>query len=570
MQKSVLILLASLVLGTIFGFLDVSSFIADQSLSNITGYGIGAAAVTILGIAGLIRLSWVIAGTVINGLLIAAFAYFASNGILTGEFTGQTVVATPLLMIILLPLPFWVSYAQTRHFDYAIVYQSAWNICWRVFGALASLFWVAIYSTASGIGSDIVDSELMRFVPWLIGGAIAGVVAILTDRLEPSFISPRSRFIAHLVGPQLLLPLMAMMMLIVFFGTESDSDSQFSISLTLWAMLSWSIIATIIAERNEAERLQCGYDRLGKIAVIAVLAFGFLTAWLLYGDYQSFGLVPVDVTFIYLTVIGLIYGFAYLWALTGGAAWAQRLRCINLVMVLPVYCIFALALTDALSPLRVAAQQQVSMALAGDARFTEHSVKQLMKWGQPGADALKTLREAVVDKPELGKLLGTLLPEKSKPLSVPEQVITPTQGLKLRDQLIEQAVFVPDNEEIQQITRNAFTLMPDYLFQNYASLCAVTEANTGCTIYLADFLPQATGKVILIDSGKADPLRFQALQVNGTNSASLQTFVHGDITDEDKGGAMVAVAGCGVNAMQFGKALVLALDGFDKKKACQL
>ncbi|MGQ5720011.1 hypothetical protein [Pseudochrobactrum asaccharolyticum] len=570
MQKSVLILLASLVLGTIFGFLDVSSFIADQSLSNITGYGIGAAAVTILGIAGLIRLSWVIAGTVINGLLIAAFAYFASNGILTGEFTGQTVVATPLLMIILLPLPFWVSYAQTRHFDYAIVYQSAWNICWRVFGALASLFWVAIYSTASGIGSDIVDPELMRFVPWLIGGAIAGVVAILTDRLEPSFISPRSRFIAHLVGPQLLLPLMAMMMLIVFFGTESDSDSQFSISLTLWAMLSWSIIATIIAERNEAERLQGGYDRLGKIAVIAVLAFGFLTAWLLYGDYQSFGLVPVDVTFIYLTVIGLIYGFAYLWALTGGAAWAQRLRCINLVMVLPVYCIFALALTDALSPLRVAAQQQVSMALAGDARFTEHSVKQLMKWGQPGADALKTLREAVVDKPELGKLLGTLLPEKSKPLSVPEQVITPTQGLKLRDQLIEQAVFVPDNEEIQQITRNAFTLMPDYLFQNYASLCAVTEANTGCTIYLADFLPQATGKVILIDSGKADPLRFQALQVNGTNSASLQTFVHGDITDEDKGGAMVAVAGCDVNAMQFGKALVLALDGFDKKKACQL
>lgn len=570
MQKPVFILIASLVLGTIFGFLDVSSFIADQGLSNITGYGIGAAAVTILGIAGLIRLSWVIAGAVINGLLIAAFAYFASNGILTGEFTGQTVVATPLLMIILLPLPFWVSYAQTRHFDYAIVYQSAWNICWRVFGALASLFWVAIYSTASGIGSDIVDPELMRFFPWLIGGAIAGVVAILTDRLEPSFISPRPRFIAHLIGPQLLLPLMAMMMLIVFFSTEAVNDSQFSISLTLWAMLSWSIIATIIAERNEAERLQGGYDRLGKIAVIAVLAFGFLTAWLLYGDYQSFGLVPVDVTFIYLTVIGLIYGFAYLWALTGGAAWAQRLRCINLVMVLPVYCIFALALTDALSPLRVAAQQQVSMALAGDARFTEHSVKQLMKWGQPGADALKTLREAVVDKPELGKLLGTLLPEKSKPLSVPEQVITPTQGLKLRDQLIEQAVFVPDNEEIQQITRNAFTLMPDYLFQNYASLCAVTEANTGCTIYLADFLPQATGKVILIDSGKADPLRFQALQVNGTNSASLQTFVHGDITDEDKGGAMVAVAGCDVNAMQFGKALVLALDGFDKKKACQL
>ncbi len=570
MQKPVFILIASLVLGTIFGFLDVSSFIDDQGLSNITGYGIGAAAVTILGIAGLIRLLWVIAGAVINGLLIAAFAYFASNGILTGEFTGQTVVATPLLMIILLPLPFWVSYAQTRHFDYAIVYQSAWNICWRVFGALASLFWVAIYSTASGIGSDIVDPELMRFFPWLIGGAIAGVVAILTDRLEPSFISPRSRFIAHLIGPQLLLPLMAMMMLIVFFSTEAVNDSQFSISLTLWAMLSWSIIATIIAERNEAERLQGGYDRLGKIAVIAVLAFGFLTAWLLYGDYQSFGLVPVDVTFIYLTVIGLIYGFAYLWALTGGAAWAQRLRCINLVMVLPVYCIFALALTDALSPLRVAAQQQVSMALAGDARFTEHSVKQLMKWGQPGADALKTLREAVVDKPELGKLLGTLLPEKSKPLSVPEQVITPTQGLKLRDQLIEQAVFVPDNEEIQQITRNAFTLMPDYLFQNYASLCAVTEANTGCTIYLADFLPQATGKVILIDSGKADPLRFQALQVNGTNSASLQTFVHGDITDEDKGGAMVAVAGCDVNAMQFGKALVLALDGFDKKKACQL
>ena len=570
MQKPVFILIASLVLGTIFGFLDVSSFIADQGLSNITGYGIGAAAVTILGIAGLIRLSWVIAGAVLNGLLIAAFAYFASNGILTGEFTGQTVVATPLLMIILLPLPFWVSYAQTRHFDYAIVYQSAWNICWRVFGALASLFWVAIYSTASGIGSDIVDPELMRFFQWLIGGAIAGVVAILTDRLEPSFISPRSRFIAHLIGPQLLLPLMAMMMLIVFFSTEAVNDSQFSISLTLWAMLSWSIIATIIAERNEAERLQGGYDRLGKIAVIAVLAFGFLTAWLLYGDYQSFGLVPVDVTFIYLTVIGLIYGFAYLWALTGGAAWAQRLRCINLVMVLPVYCIFALALTDALSPLRVAAQQQVSMALAGDARFTENSVKQLMKWGQPGADALKTLREAAVDKPELGKLLGTLLPEKSKPLSIPEQVITPAQGLKLRDQLIEQAVFVPDNEEIQQITRNAFTLMPDYLFQNYASLCAVTEANTGCTIYLADFLPQATGKVILIDSGKADPLRFQALQVNGTNSASLQSFVHGDITDEDKGGAMVAVAGCDVNAMQFGKALVLALDGFDKKKACQL
>ncbi len=570
MQKYVLILLSGLILGGIFGLLDVSSIIADQNVNNVIGYGFATAVLTILATAGMIRLPWVIVGAVLNGLIISVLAFFATSGILTGEYSGQTVNTTPMLMIILLPLPFFVAYAQTRHFDYAIIYQSAWNICWRVFGALASLFWVAVYSTASGIGTDIVDPALMRFIPWLIAGAIAGVIAILTDRLEPSFTSPRSRFIAHLIGPQLLLPLMALMMLIVFFSTEAVNDSQFSISLTLWAMLSWSIIATIIAERNEAERLQGGYDRLGKIAVIAVLAFGFLTAWLLYGDYQSFGLVPVDVTFIYLTVIGLIYGFAYLWALTGGAAWAQRLHCINLVMVLPVYCIFALALTDALSPLRVAAQQQVSMALAGDARFTENSVKQLMKWGQPGADALKTLREAVVDKPELGKLLGTLLPEKSKPLSVPEQVITPAQGLKLRDQLIEQAVFIPDNEKIRQITRNAFTLMPDYLFQNYANICAITDKNKGCTIYLADFLPKATGDTILIDSGRTDPLRFQALQINGTNSASLQTFVHGEITNEDTGGAMVAVTGCDVNAMQFGKALVLALDGFDKKKACQL
>ena len=570
MQKNVLILVSGLILGGIFGFLDVSSIIADQNVNNVFGYGFAAAVLTILATAGMIRLPWVIAGAVLNGLIISVLAFFATSGILIGEYSGQTVNATPMLIIILLPLPFFVAYAQTRHFDYAIIYQSAWNICWRVFGALASLFWVAIYSTASGIGTDNVDPELMRFIPWLIAGAIAGVIAILTDRLEPSFTSPRSRFIAHLVGPQLLLPLMALMMLIVFFGTESDSDSQFSISLTLWAMLSCSIIATIIAERNEAERLQGGFDKLGKVAAIAVLLFGFLTSWLLYGDFQNFGLVPIDVTFIYLTAIGLIYGFAYLWALTGGAAWAQRLRCINLVMVLPVYCIFALALTDALSPLRVAAQQQVSMALAGDPRFTENSVKQLMKWGQPGADALKELREAAVEKPDLGKLLGTLLPEKSKPLSVPEQVITPEQGLKLRNQLIEQAVFVPDNQEIRQITRNAFTLMPDYLFQNYASLCAVTDETKGCTIYLADFLPQATGDTILIDSGKADPLRFQALQVNGTNSASLQTFVHGEITHEDKGGAMVAVAGCDVNAMQFGKALVLVLDGFDKKKACQL
>jgi hypothetical protein len=570
MQKNVLILLSGLILGGIFGLLDVSSIIADQNVNNVFGYGFAAAVLTILATAGMIRLPWVIAGAILNGLIISVLAFFATSGILTGEYSGQTVNTTPMLMIILLPLPFFVAYAQTRHFDYAIIYQSAWNICWRVFGALASLFWVAIYSTASGIGTDNVDPELMRFIPWLIAGAIAGVIAILTDRLEPSFTSPRSRFIAHLIGPQLLLPLMALMMLIVFFGTESDSDSQFSISLTLWAMLSCSIIATIIAERNEAEHLQGGFDKLGKVAAIAVLLFGFLTSWLLYGDFQNFGLVPIDVTFIYLTAIGLIYGFAYLWALTGGTVWAQRLRCINLIMVLPVYCIFALALTDALSPLRIAAQQQVAMALSGDPRFTENNVKQLMKWSEPSKAALKQLREAAVDKPDLAKIMGTLLPEKPKALSVPAHVITPEQGLKLRDDFINQAVFVPDNEEARQVPRDAFALLCDYLFQDYAEACKTTDTHKGCTIYLANFLPEAEGTTILIDSGKSDPLRFQALQVKAKNSTSLQSFVHGEITDADKGGTMVPVEGCNVNAMQFGMALVFVLDGFDKKKTCQL
>ncbi len=419
MKKNALIVLSGLILGGIFGLLDVSSMIADQNVNPVIGYGSAGAVLTILATAGMIQLPWVIAGAVLNGLIISFLASFATSGILTGEYSGQTVNVTPMLMIILLPLPFLVAYVQTRRFDYAIIYQSAWNICWRVFTALACLFWVAIYSTASGIGTDIVDPELMRFISWLIAGAIAGVVAILTDRLEPSFTSPRSRFIAHLIGPQLLLPLMALMMLIVFFGTESNSDSQLSISLTVWAMLSCSIITTIISERNETERLQGAYDKLGKIAAIAVLVFGFLSAQLLYEDFQNFGLAPVDVTFIYLTTIGLVYGFSYLWALTGGAVWTQRLRRINLVMVLPVYGIFALALTDALSPLRIAAQQQVAMALSSDQRFTENNVRQLMKWGLPGKTALRQLREAAVDKPDLTKIMDTLLPEKSMAPSPP-------------------------------------------------------------------------------------------------------------------------------------------------------
>lgn len=570
MKKNALIVLSGLILGGIFGLLDVNSMIADQNVNPVIGYGSAGAVLTILATAGMIQLPWVIAGAVLNGLIISFLASFATSGILTGEYSGQTVNATPMLMIILLPLPFLVAYAQTRRFDYAIIYQSAWNICWRVFAALACLFWVAIYSTALGIGTDIVDPELMRFISWLIAGAIAGVVAILTDRLEPSFTSPRSRFIAHLIGPQLLLPLMALMMLIVFFGTESNSDSQLSISLTVWAMLSCSIIATIISERNETERLQGAYDKLGKVAAIAVLVFGFLSAQLLYEDFQNFGLAPVDVTFIYLTTIGLVYGFSYLWALTGGAVWTQRLRRINLVTVLPVYGIFALALTDALSPLRIAAQQQVAMALSSDQRFTENNARQLIKWGEPGKNALKQLREAAVDKRDLAITLGTLLPKKPTALSVPAQVITPEQGLKLRDELINQTVFVPNTEHTRLVTRDAFSLMPDYLFQEYAHACKSTDTHKGCTIYLANFLPQVQGVTILIDTHKADPFRFQALQVNEKNSASLQVFVNGDITDQDKGSTMVPVAGCNVNAMQFGKSLVLVLDGLDKKKACQL
>src|SRR5690606_22708257 len=284
-----------------------------------------------------------------------------------------------------------------------------------------------------------------------------------------------------------------------------------SISLTVWAMLSCSIIATIISERNETERLQRAYDKLGKIAAIAVLVFGFLSAQLLYEDFQNFGLAPVDVTFIYLTTIGLVYGFSYLWALTGGAVWTQRLRRINLVMVLPVYGIFALALTDALSPLRIAAQQQVAMALSSDQRFTENNVRQLIKWGEPGKNALKQLREAAVDKRDLAITLGTLLPKKPTALSVPAQVITPEQGLKLRDELINQTVFVPNTEQTRQVTRDAFSLMPDYLFQEYAHACKSTDIHKGCTIYLANFLPQVQGVTILIDTHKADPFRFQAL-----------------------------------------------------------
>lgn len=570
MQKNVLILLAGLTIGGIFGLLDVSSLIADQSINNISGYGFATAVLTILATAGMIKLSWVIAGAILNGLIISTITFFATSGILTGEYSAYTIVTTPLLFIIILPLPLFVAYAQNRTIDYATVYQSAWNICWRVGGALISLFWVALYSTASGIGMDSVDPEVTRYIPWLIGGLIAGIVAILTDRLEPSFITPRSRFLAHLVAPQLMLPLMTLMMIIVFYGTQYNTEEQMYISLALWAMLSWSSTATIIAERNEAERPRGVYDKFGKVALTVIIPFGLIAAWLLYKDFQNFGLMPVNVAFIYFTLIGLIYGLAYLWAFTTGSSWATRLRSINLIMVLPVYCFFALTLTDALSPLRIAAQQQVAMALSGDPRFTEDNVRQLMKWSEPGKEALKQLREAAVNDAELAKIIGTLLPEKPKDLSVPAHVITLEQGIKLRDAFIEQAVFVPDNEETRQVTRDAFSLMPDYLFQDYADICKTTGTQKGCTIYLANFLPEAQGATILIDSGKADPLRFQALQVNGTNSASLQSFVHGEITEKDKGGAMVPVAGCGVNAMQFGKALVLVLDELGKKKTCQL
>ena len=121
MKKNALIVLSGLILGGIFGLLDVSSMIADQNVNPVIGYGSAGAVLTIRATAGMIQLPWVIAGAVLNGLIISFLASFATSGILTGEYSGQTVNATPMLMIILLPLPFLVAYAQTRRFDYAII-----------------------------------------------------------------------------------------------------------------------------------------------------------------------------------------------------------------------------------------------------------------------------------------------------------------------------------------------------------------------------------------------------------------------------------------------------------------
>lgn len=298
------------------------------------------------------------------------------------------------LVLVSLPLPFWIAFQRGTWRNYDILFSEAWAIVLRA--GIATLFmglvWLLIYLfdlLLSLVGVTVI-SKLLEYdiLPYLITGGLFGlglaVVQELSDVIGPHLILRLLR---------LLLPFTLFVVVIFLLAVPLNGFSNlfdgWSVGLTMLSIVAVgaTLISAVVDQRDSAASrsgfLQKSTRLLAGILVF-VAALGAAAIYLRAGQY---GWTPDRVFAALVGVLALGYGVQYAVAILWSRGWMARIRRANVNMALGAIALAAISLTPILDAERISANSQLAR------RDALPDLSALRSWGVAGQEAIAVLTE---------------------------------------------------------------------------------------------------------------------------------------------------------------------------------
>ena len=287
--------------------------------------------------------------------------------------------------------------------DYPRLFDTAWTIVVRYAAGwlFVGLFWVMLMLSDQllrlvGIGliHRMIEIEPVPYVlSGLVLGLALGVVHELRDYVSPYLIHRLLRLLLPM-----LLPVVALFVLALPLRGLGGLFGQLSAASVLMGVAAAGItLISTALDRGDDEAAESPVMvwsvrvfalTLPVLAALAVFAIGQRVGQ--YGWTPGRMLAGVAGMFV------LAYWLAYAVAvLRGGAQWMGRIRAANLWLAVAAVAVAVLWLTPVLNAERIAAQSQLSRAMAAMDKPGDMALWEMAhRWGRPGAEALTALEEA--------------------------------------------------------------------------------------------------------------------------------------------------------------------------------
>lgn len=408
---------------------------------------------------------------------------------------GHPVPALAMLVLALVPLPFFIAASGPGWRDYPTLFTQAWTIVVRYAAAwlfVAVVWAVLLLSDAllTLVGLPVI-SELLEIeaVVWVGTGLALGlalaVVTELSDLVSPYLILRLLRLLLPVV-----LVVMGLFTLALPFNGLDGLFGGLSVSGTLLAMaMAAATLVTTAIDQSDAEAVQNPVMlRATQGLALLLPAPAVLAGWAIWLRVADFGWTPDRIFAVLAAAMALGYGLLYAVAVLRGPGWMARIRQSNVTMALAMLALAALWLTPLLNAEAISARNQVARLADGRVSVAEFDLASFAEWGKPGQQALADL-ERLAASPGQEALAARLSHPGMRPVTAaPETLealrallpLQPAGATAVRDRLLEG---VSPSDHALWLTGCQDPL---------------PGGSPGCVMVVGDFLPLLPGEEAII------------------------------------------------------------------------
>lgn len=394
-----------------------------------------------------------------------------------------------ILILLTLPLPFWIAHTRGNWREYDALFSEAWAILLRVWvaGLFVGVVWLLIYLSdllLSIVGLTLIQTILdIETVPYLITGAALGlglaVVYELSDLIGPHLILRLLRLLLPLV-----LAVVTVFLLALPLRGLSGLFGGISVGFTLIAITAAAatLITAVVDQRDEAASGSALLRRCARILAVLLPVMAALGSAAIFLRVRQYGWTPDRIFAAEVAALALGYGALYAAAALRGGDWMARIRQGNVGMALATIALAAATLTPILNAERMSANSQMARFADGRTATEQLDVQALRDWGIAGQTAITQL-ETQAKLPDQTALAARLADGG-----------TGVSDADLPHTRTELAAVLP----VQPASANAapfIAQIDDYMLGDVLEACKtdMPTGSKGCAMVVADFLPDAAG-----------------------------------------------------------------------------
>jgi hypothetical protein len=431
------------------------------------------------------------------------------------------------LVLMTLPLPFFIAAQQGNWRNYEQLFGQSWDIVLR--NGIAILFiaavWLLLYLSdllLSLVGLQFLDTLLdVEALPYLITGAAGGfALAVASEGAAPKAVGLMLMLLRPLLP--LLLAIVALFLAALPFRGLSNLFGGLSAGgaiLTMSAVAASLITAVAAARGEDVSRSKA--MALSARALAILLLFLSVLAMVSVGlRTVQYGWTPARLYAGLAALIAIGFGAHYAYAALH-ANWAARIRNANISMALAMIAAAALALTPLFNAERISTASQMARLADGRTAAQDMDIAALGRWGVAGEAAIAVLTEKAKAPGQEALSLRLENPDEAPP----------EYNTQLEMQRRALAQIIPlQPASAKPVQMALMQSLGDYEVQRITALCnrPVTGFSHPCVMLVAEFLPNYLGdEGMIIALSEDDTLEFYALISGSDGPIWAQTRILG-------------------------------------------